>query len=94
MQRATPEQLDGRRGSVAAQVRRGREVAGVYFSELKRPAKSARDRLAYLLRQAIKAEFESELAEPAAKQLQRPEAAVLKKASRLGTSIRREAKRK
>jgi hypothetical protein len=26
---------------------------------LKRPAKSARDRLAYLVRQAIKAEFES-----------------------------------
>jgi hypothetical protein len=36
-------------------------------ANLKRPAKSAQDRLAYLARQAIKAEFEREPAEPAAK---------------------------
>jgi hypothetical protein len=33
-------------------------------ANLKRPEKSARVRLAYLLRQSIKAEFESGLAEP------------------------------
>jgi hypothetical protein len=33
-------------------------------ANLKRPAKTARDRLAYLQRQAIRAEFESRLAEP------------------------------
>jgi hypothetical protein len=33
-------------------------------ANLKRPAKSAGDRLAYLQRQAIRAEFESGLAEP------------------------------
>jgi hypothetical protein len=36
-------------------------------ASLKRPAKSAQDRLAYLARQAIKAEFESRPAEPAMK---------------------------
>jgi hypothetical protein len=40
----------------------------VYISaNLKRPAKAARDRLAYLLRQAIKDEFESGPAEPTVK---------------------------
>jgi hypothetical protein len=36
-------------------------------ANLKRPAKTIRDRLAYLRRQAIKAEFESGPAEPAVK---------------------------
>jgi hypothetical protein len=36
-------------------------------ANLKRPASSARGRIAYLARQAIKAEFEREPAEPGAK---------------------------
>jgi hypothetical protein len=44
------------------------EIAVALISaNLKRLAKSAQDRLAYLARQAIKAEFEREPAEPAAK---------------------------